>query len=90
MLLESAFHWLFCLKFSCKLVLILRIMQENKVDVFFLKTCSNVCTRQMAVVDTYFFKCMLIGRSNVMAFSKLYRKKHTHSSRASGTDRRKK
>ena len=34
MLLESAFHWLFCLKFSFKLVPFSRVMQENKSGVF--------------------------------------------------------
>jgi len=35
MLLESAFHYLFCLNFSFKLVtFFLRVMQENKVDFF--------------------------------------------------------
>ena len=37
MLLVSAFHWLFCLKFSFKLVTYLRVrpMQKNKSGCFF-------------------------------------------------------
>ena len=34
MLLESAFHYLFCLKFSFKLVTFSRVMQENKSGYF--------------------------------------------------------
>ena len=40
MLLESAFHWLFCLKFSFKLVPFSRVMQENKSGVFFWRLCT--------------------------------------------------
>jgi len=39
MLLESAFYWLLCLRFSFKLVIFfLRVVQENKSGCFFLNT----------------------------------------------------